>query len=206
MSDRHWPVAVEGDLDGRRVLLRPLRVRADRGEFLRLRADNAQWNRPWDSSPPTRIGGRMSYPQLVRAYDGEAKAGRLLPFVVDVDGVLVGQMHISGIERGALRSAAAGYWVAESVAGQGITPFALALAMDHLFGAEDLHRVEVNIRPDNPRSLRVVEKLGMRQEGMRRAYLHIDGAWRDHRSFALTVEDLAGESVVHRLRRRTAPD
>ncbi|GAB3588421.1 GNAT family N-acetyltransferase [Calidifontibacter terrae] len=201
MSDRHWPVAVAGEFDGHRILLRPLRVRADRNEFLRLRSQNARWNAPWDSTPPTRIGGTVSYPQLVRAYDGEAKAGRMLPFVVEVDGVLSGQMHLASIERGALLSATAGYWITESLAGQGITPFALALAMDHAFGAEGLHRVEVNIRPDNPRSLRVVEKLGMRSEGLRQAYLHIDGAWRDHLSFALTVEDLAGERVVDRLGR-----
>ena len=64
-----------------------------------------------------------------------------------------------------------------------------------------LHRVEVNIRPDNAASLRVVSKLGMRDEGVRRGYLHIAGAWHDHRSFALTVEDLAGERVVDRLKR-----
>ena len=39
------------------------------------------------------------------------------------------------------------------------------------------------------------------QAGVRRAYLHIDGAWRDHRTFALTTEDLAGERVVDRLNR-----
>ncbi len=201
MSDRHWPVAVAGEWGGRRILLRPLRVRADRAEFLQLRADNAAWNRPWDSTPPRRAAGSVSYPQLVRAFDAEAKAGRMLPWAVEVDGVLAGQMHLSGIERGALLTATAGYWIAESLAGQGITTYALALAMDHAFTAEGLHRVEVNIRPDNPRSLRVVAKLGMREEGLRRAYLHIDGAWRDHRSFALTTEDLAGERVVDRLER-----
>jgi ribosomal-protein-alanine N-acetyltransferase len=40
--------------------------------------------------------------------------------------------------------------------------------------------------------LRVVEKLGFRDEGLRRAYLHIDGAWRDHRTFALTAEEVPG--------------
>jgi ribosomal-protein-alanine N-acetyltransferase len=38
----------------------------------------------------------------------------------------------------------------------------------------------------------VVEKLGFREEGLRRRYLHIDGAWRDHLCYALTVEDASG--------------
>ena len=50
--------------------------------------------------------------------------------------------------------------------------------------------MEVNIRPENEASLRVVQKLGLREEGLRRAYLHVDGAWRDHRSFAVTAEEV----------------
>jgi ribosomal-protein-alanine N-acetyltransferase len=71
-------------------------------------------------------------------------------------------------------------------------PTAVALAVDHCFLVLRLHRVEVNIRPENTASLRVVEKLGFRDEGLRRRYLHIDGAWRDHRSFALTAEEVPG--------------
>ncbi|WP_431842837.1 GNAT family N-acetyltransferase [Calidifontibacter indicus] len=201
MSDRRWPAAVEARNDGHRIKLRPLRTRADRVEYLTLRRANADWNRPWDSSPPNPTPGVVSFAQMVRQQDREAKAGRLLPFALEVDGALVGQVHLFGISRGALLSASAGYWISESVAGQGIMPFALAMAMDHAFQREGLHRVEVNIRPDNGPSLRVVAKLGMRDEGVRRAYLHIDGAWRDHRTFALTTEDLAGERVVDRLNR-----
>jgi ribosomal-protein-alanine N-acetyltransferase len=38
--------------------------------------------------------------------------------------------------------------------------------------------------------LRVVAKLGFREEGLRRRYLHVDGDWRDHRIFALTREEV----------------
>jgi ribosomal-protein-alanine N-acetyltransferase len=76
----------------------------------------------------------------------------------------------------------------------------VALASDHALFTVGLHRVEINIRPENVASLRVVEKLGFRDEGVRRAYLHIDGAWRDHRTFALTAEELP-EGLVARWRR-----
>ena len=75
-------------------------------------------------------------------------------------------------------------------------PIALAAACDHAFLGLGLHRVEVNIRPENIASLRVVEKLGFRDEGLRLRYLHIAGEWRDHRSFALTSEDLGRSSLV----------
>jgi len=179
------------------VILRALRGK-DRDEWEALRADNVQWLRPWEATSPEGAATTIAFRQLVRQFDREASEGRLQPFVIETAGRLVGQMHLFGISWGSLRSASAGYWVAESVAGQGIMPLALAAACDHAFVALGLHRIEVNIRPENIASLRVVEKLGFRDEGLRVRYLHIDGHWRDHRSFALTSEDLGGTSVVER--------
>ena len=83
-----------------------------------------------------------------------------------------------------------GYWVDRAHAGRGITPTAVALACDHCFTGLGLHRVEIAIRPENAASLRVMEKLGFAEIGLAPRYLHIDGAWRDHRLFALTAEDV----------------
>jgi ribosomal-protein-alanine N-acetyltransferase len=78
-------------------------------------------------------------------------------------------------------------------------PTALSLAVDHCFGPVGLHRVEANIRPENAASRRVVEKLGFRQEGLHERYLAIDGAYRDHIGYAVTVEDVP-EGMVNRWR------
>jgi [ribosomal protein S5]-alanine N-acetyltransferase len=179
------------------VTLRALRGR-DRREWEALRAQNLAWLRPWEATSPEPVISRLSYRQLVRQFDREAAEGRLQPFVIETEGRLVGQMHLFGIAWGSLRSASAGYWVAESVAGRGIMPLALAAACDHAFLGLGLHRVEVNIRPENIASLRVVQKLGFRDEGLRLRYLHIAGQWRDHRTFALTREDLGGLSLIER--------
>ena len=179
------------------VILRPLRGR-DRREWEDLRAENVDWLRPWEATSPERQVTRLAFRQLVRQFDREASEGRLQPFVIETEGRLVGQMHLFGIAWGSFRSASAGYWVAKSVAGQGIMPLALAVACDHAFIGLRLHRVEVNIRPENTASLRVVQKLGFRDEGLRPHYLHIAGEWRDHRSFALTTEDLGRSSLVER--------
>jgi ribosomal-protein-alanine N-acetyltransferase len=193
-----WPVRVTARrAEGAPVILRALR-RKDRDEWEALRSENVGWLRPWEATSPEGVVSRLAFRQLVRQFDREASEGRLQPFVIETGGRLVGQMHLFGISWGSLRSASAGYWVGESVAGQGIMPLALAAACDHAFVALGLHRIEVNIRPENIASLRVVEKLGFRDEGLRVRYLHIDGDWRDHRSFALTSEDLGGSSVVER--------
>jgi ribosomal-protein-alanine N-acetyltransferase len=57
--------------------------------------------------------------------------------------------------------------------------------------------MEICIRPENRASLRVVEKLGFRYEGLRRRFIHIDGDWRDHYCFALVREEVP-EGVLQR--------
>jgi ribosomal-protein-alanine N-acetyltransferase len=195
-----WPVVLRDTSAQPAIVLRPLRP-ADEREWQRVRRENASHVRPWEPTlpPGSEPQAPVSFRQFVRDLDSEARGDRALPWCIEVDGRIVGQVHLFGIIRAAQLSCAAGYWVAEPYTGRGIATRALALAIDHALGPGGLHRVEVNIRLDNDRSLRVVERLGLRDEGVRVRYLHIDGAWRDHRSFAVTAEDLAGSSLTKRL-------
>ncbi len=191
-----WPaVLTEGN-----VTLRPLR-RSDAHAWLALRADNASWLEPWDATSPVPIPGpRPTFAQFVRSLTAQARTGSTLPFAIEYGGELVGQLTVSSIVYGSLRGAAIGYWVGRRVAGRGITPTAVALATDHCFFVLGLHRIEVNIRPENAPSLRVVEKLQLRDEGLRERYLHIAGDWADHRTFAITAEEVP-DGLLARWRR-----
>ncbi|WP_343987296.1 GNAT family protein [Terrabacter terrae] len=195
-----WPLVLRDATSEPAIVLRPLRVQ-DESEWQRVRRDNAHHVQPWEPTLPPGAPARapVSFRQFVRDLDAEARADRALPWCIEVGGRIVGQVHLFGIVRAAQQSAAAGYWLDESMTGQGIATRAVALAVDHALGHGGLHRVEVNIRLDNLPSLRVAERLGLRDEGVRRRFLHIDGQWRDHRSFAVTVEDLAGSSLTARL-------
>jgi len=190
-----WPASLTaGD-----VRLRPLR-RSDQRTWMALRAQNAAWLKPWDATSPVPVRGpRPSFGEFVRSLSSQARSGGSLPFAVDYDGLLVGQLTVTGIMYGSLRSGSIGYWVSQHVAGRGIIPTAVALATDHCFEVLGLHRVEVSIRPENAPSLRVVAKLGFRDEGLRERYLHIGDEWCDHRSFALTTEDVP-EGLLNRWR------
>jgi [ribosomal protein S5]-alanine N-acetyltransferase len=181
-----WPARLrEG-----RIELRPLRLR-DATAWREVRTRNARWLRPWEATLPlAELDAPTTYGSMVRRLRAEAREGRSLPFALTVDGVFAGQVTVGGIARGSLLSAYIGYWIDQRVAGRGIMPTAVAMATDHCFREVGLHRVEVNIRPENTASLRVVEKLGFRSEGIRERYLHIDGDWRDHLTFALCAEDV----------------
>jgi ribosomal-protein-alanine N-acetyltransferase len=179
-----------------------LRVR-DGGAWSDLRIRNESWLTRWEGRPPdapeTTWAERHSpatYASMLRVLRRESKAGRCLPFAVTYDRALVGQVTVQNVVRGAFHSGTVGYWVDESVAGKGVMSTAVALVVDHCFGPVGLHRVEANVRPENTPSLRLVEKVGFRPEGERSRYLFIDGAWRDHLGFALTVEDLPGGALA----------
>jgi [ribosomal protein S5]-alanine N-acetyltransferase len=189
----HWPVTLRHDA----VILAPLRHR-DGGAWERVRRANAEWLRPWEATlPPGSELGPSTYAGLVRSLTKQARDGRMLPWLVWYEptgdrgrGQLAGQLTVSGIVGGSASWGQIGYWVDQRLAGRGIIPTAVALAVDYCFGSMGLHRVEIAIRPENVRSLRVVAKLGFRPEGLRPRYLHIDGDWRDHLVFALNAEEV----------------
>lgn len=190
-----WPtVLTEGE-----VRLRPLR-RRDRRTWLALRERNRQWLVRWDATSPDGSGVYASFAQIVRHQNRLARDGRAIPLAIDYRGRLVGQIGLSCILWGSMRSGSIGYWVDEAVAGRGIVPTAVAMLTDHALLTAGLHRIEINIRPENTASLRVVQKLGFRDEGMRYRFLHIDGDWRDHRGFAITTPELLPDGLVERWR------
>jgi ribosomal-protein-alanine N-acetyltransferase len=127
-----------------------------------------------------------------------------MPFVIEVDGEIVGQLNVSNMLFGSVSSATIGYWIAPEAAGKGITPTAVALVTDYLFSNLGLHRVEIDIRPENQASLRIVEKLGFRFEGLKERFIHINGAWRDHYVFALTGEEVPN-GVLNRWQQKKVP-
>jgi ribosomal-protein-alanine N-acetyltransferase len=188
-----WPVTLEsGDL-----VLRPIKLR-DKAEWTRVRARNAAWLQPWEASSPAGQGELPTFGGMVRALNEQARAATALPFVItermpgQSKPALVGQLTVSSIMWGSAMMASLGYWVDRDRAGRGIAPTAVAMVTDHCFRTLGLHRMEINIRPENAPSLRVVDKLGFRDEGLRPRYLHINGEWADHRSFALTAEEVPG--------------
>lgn len=197
MTRSLWPVT----LDAPPVQLRPLRYR-DARAWRELRQRNAEWLRPWDATSPDPRSVPVSFRAMVRRLGAAARLGESLPWALTVDGHLAGQVNVSGIVRGSAQMAHIGYWIAREHAGHGYVPTAVAMAVDYCFTQLGLHRVEINVRPENRASLRVVEKLGLRSEGRRERFLHIDGDWRDHLSFAVTAEEVP-DGILARLRRDT---
>ena len=99
---------------------------------------------------------------------------------------LVGSIGLSQIARGPFQNAMLGYAVDAEFQGQGLMREALQAVIAHAFSPTvHLHRIQANVRPENSRSVALLQRLGFEDEGLAREYLYIDGAWRDHRMYAL---------------------
>lgn len=186
------------------VALRELRA-SDQAEWSALRlADDARL-RPWEATiPPGGAEAPSDFQGFVRTQERRARRGEAMALVLEADGALAGQISVDPIQWGSLRSAQLGYWVSGAYEGRGLMRLAVAMVLDHLLGpGVGLHRVEINVRPENRRSLALCRGLGLREEGLRRGYMHINGAWADHVSFAVVAEERSGgRGFVEELLRR----
>lgn len=181
-------------LFGRRVLLRPLTV-GDFPAWQEVRRRNVDWLTKWE---PARVPGqpdvvedREAFAVRCSARQRERQLGTGYGFGIFVDGELAGEINLSSVQRGPFQSAYVGYWIDEKRAGNGYVPEALVVLLRFVFEELHLHRVQIAIIPRNAASRRVVEKLGIREEGTALRYLEINGVWEDHVRYAITAEEWA---------------
>jgi [ribosomal protein S5]-alanine N-acetyltransferase len=179
-------------LIGRRVLLRPLVVE-DFAAWRDVRTRNADWLLKWEPirapGAPDPVGNRDTFAVRCGARQRERQLGTGYGYGVFVDGQLAGEINLSIVQRGPFQSSYVGYWIDEAQAGNGYMPEALVLLCRAAFEDLRLHRVQISIIPRNTASRRVVEKLGIRDEGVAQRYLEINGVWEDHIRYAITVEE-----------------
>lgn len=177
-----WPVEIKGH----EITLYPLRFR-DRAQWNRVRAENRDWLSPWEATIPQSSGESYkhlpSFFEMVKILNVEARNGRSFSFAIWYQAQLIGQITLGGVMYGAMRAGHIGYWIDRNFANRGFTTQAVEILTQYAFAELKLHRLEINLRPENASSRRVAEKAGYIFEGKRPRYLHIDGQWRDHITF-----------------------
>jgi len=184
---RHTPL----ELHGRRVLLRSL-TEEDFPAWHEVRTRCAEWLLRWEPRPrgaPVPSEDRSSFAARCGIRERERHLGTGYGFGIFVGDRFAGEVTLSSIQRGPFQSGFIGYWVDEALAGRGLVPEAVVVALQFAFEAISLHRVEISIIPRNRASRRVVEKLGIREEGVALRFLEIDGVWEDHVRYAVTAEE-----------------
>ena len=173
---------VEGD----GVILRPPRA-SDYAEWRELRSASRGFLQPWEPTWPTDDLTRMAFRRRLLAYARDREAGVAYPFFVmrRADDALTGGITLSNIRRGVAQMGSVGYWCGRPFARQGLTLAAVKAVSSFAFRTLGLHRLEAACIPDNAPSRRLLAKAGFREEGEAKAYLKINGDWRDHVLFGL---------------------
>jgi ribosomal-protein-alanine N-acetyltransferase len=176
-----------------RLVLRPPKP-SDLPELRRSMRRNATHLAPWVPRP--RPGGDPSSITAVsKSILSQRRAWRqgtqyvFSIFAREPEAPLIGKIALNQVYRGALQSAYLGYWIDGERQGKGLMTEAVKATLDFALGPLGLHRVQINIMPRNLASRRVVDKLGIRSEGLALRYLEIAGIWEDHVMYAVTAEE-----------------
>jgi [ribosomal protein S5]-alanine N-acetyltransferase len=180
----NWPVFIKTN----DLIIRPLRLR-DHKQWVKVRSKNVDWLGEWEATIPKVPGENSSQPlptfyETVFLHRREGRQGRAFSLAIwhesGSEKTLIGQITLGGVMYGAMRGGHIGYWIDKDFANRGLTTQVVAAVTEFAFNTLSLHRIEINIRPENSPSIRVAEKAGYLFEGLRPRYLHIDGQWRDH--------------------------
>jgi len=183
----------ELELVGARVLLRPLR--ADDWERWRdVRQRSRGWLEAWEPRPEPGaadpVSDREAFRSRCGAWDRQRHFDAAYGFGLFLhDGRFAGEVSLGSVTRGPFQSAFIGYCIDEALAGNGYVPEGVVLLLRYAFEVLNLHRLEAAIVPRNGPSRRVVEKLGLRDEGTSLRFLQIQGVYEDHIRYAITADE-----------------
>lgn len=177
-------------IDGPIVHVRPPSP-GDRAEWAQLRAESRAFLEPWEPAWAADALSPDSYRRRLRRYARDAREDDGYAFFVfrNADDALVGGINVSNVGRGIRMSCSIGYWVGKHYARNGYMTESVRLILQFAFDGLRLHRVEAGCVPANTASGGLLRKLGFREEGLARQYLHINGRWHDHLLFAILACD-----------------
>ena len=179
-------------LRGDGIYLRPA-VSGDFSAWVRLRSESREFLTPWEPIWPEDDLTRAAFRRRLRRQSDEMARDEAFSFLIFDAGadMLLGGLTLGGIRRGVAQSGTLGYWMGAPHAGKGRMTRAVAAAVRFGFSTLRLHRIEAACLPENSASQTLLEHNGFQREGLARAYLRINGAWRDHLLYALVEPEAA---------------
>ena len=177
-------------LEGQRVWLRPPRT-SDYRTWSELRRASRDFLQPWEPSWPADDLSRAAFRRRLAIYarDFDLAQGYAFFIFTREDHQLVGGINLRDVRRGVAQMGALGYWVGAPHTRRGYCLDAVKTVCRFGFEQLGLHRLEAACIPENAASHGVLLRAGFTQEGRARAYLKIDGRWRDHLLFGLLNEN-----------------
>lgn len=197
MAVLDWLVNEPGhSLHGERVILRAPKM-SDYAEWAEVRRVSRDFLQPWEPTWPPDDLTRGAFRRRLSYYQRDLELGLGYAFFVfrRSDDALLGGVNLRDVRRGVSQSGAIGYWVAGPHARRGYTLDGVRQVVSFSFQTLGLHRLEAACCPENAASSGLLRRAGFELEGRARAYLKINGVWRDHLLFGLVRPDEPAESL-----------
>jgi ribosomal-protein-alanine N-acetyltransferase len=175
-------------LETPRLILR-LPQTKDIPEIIRYFRENEAHLAPFDPKRPDGFLSEAYWQTRIPKHHAEFQADqalRLYLFDKPANAEVIGTLAFSQIFRGSFQACYLGYGIAERYQGHGLMFEGASAAIDYAFRELNIHRIMANHLLDNPRSAKLLQRLGFVREGLAKDYLRIDGEWRDHVLNSLT--------------------
>ncbi|MFD0915933.1 GNAT family N-acetyltransferase [Pseudahrensia aquimaris] len=175
----------QAQLISQRLTLRRPRI-DDYEQWAKLRRESAEFLKPFEPKWARTELAKTSYRARLAQQEADIVSGRGYHwFLFSIEnGALLGGLSLTNIRRGIIESGTLGYWMGEAYAGQHFMREAVSTVSDYAFDTLGLHRLEAATVLNNVASQKLLSACGFQREGEARAYLKINGAWRDHVLFA----------------------
>ncbi len=119
------------------------------------------------------------------------EAAKWFSLVIEVKALkrVVGNIGCNTQKIGEEKQGIIGWTLGKEFEGNGYATEAAIALLDHLFFVEGFHRVCAKTSPDNEKSWKLMERLGMRREGHFLKNCFHDGAWVDEYLYAVLAEE-----------------
>jgi ribosomal-protein-alanine N-acetyltransferase len=166
-----------------------LPTRDDAAAAVRFYAVNRDHLQPWSPTfHPALFTERFWWDEATRRRAEFEEGRELRCFITARDDrrLVIGNVSLTQITRGASQACTLGYALAADAQGRGYMVEAVRGAVGFAFAELGLHRVMANYVPRNHRSAAVLRRAGFTVEGYARDYLMINGRWEDHVMTAVT--------------------
>jgi len=184
------PALVE--MTGRTLRIRPLES-SDFEQWRDAQSRNRSRLEPVDpadwSSAISTIDSQEAFDEFVEHLNALRARDEGYAFALFAGDELVGEVDLGGIVRDPIQTALLGLWLDEEHVGNGYAQEAFFLMCRYGFEELGLHRIEALALPENEPVKGALRKAGIRNEGIAYKLREVNGEWRDHERYAITLEE-----------------
>ncbi|MFC6336497.1 GNAT family N-acetyltransferase [Pseudomonas sp. CCM 7891] len=164
----------------------------DATELLAFELTNRVFFESWVNARPNAYYSLDGVTRAIETALQEANEDRAYQYLVRENGVLVGRLNFTQVRRRSYHCASLGYRMGAQYTGRGLARQAVALGLHKAFAEHGLLRIEATVRPENPGSLRVLERSGFTQYGHSRKSFLLHGQWFDMLHFEIHANAQGG--------------